>query len=206
MGFRNAPTAHRLRTSPSGPRIEISADNGQQINMFTGDPDEKIPGELYSKLSTGTSTPLDRGSVFLRPPVVGTSMALPGIVISGAGPTRDNSDPGGWVISGDVALTYTSPAAPASAAPRSYVDRLIRRSITAGTTDANGDVAISHGLGLVPGSIQVDLVGTGAAAQFGKLVVNAAPTSTTFSVRLYDTRNGAALNGFAISVAWSVFA
>jgi hypothetical protein len=206
MGFRNAPTAHRLRTSPSGPRIEISADNGQQINMFTGDPDEKIPGELYSKLSTGTSTPLDRGSVFLRPPVVGTSMALPGIVISGAGPTRDNSDPGGWVISGDVALTYSTPASASSAAPRGYVDSRLRRSITSGTTDANGDIAVTHGLGTTPAAVTVDLVGTGAGQQFGKLVLTGTPTSTTFTVRLYDTRNGAALTGFAIQVAWAAYA
>lgn len=70
-----------------------------------------------------------------------------------------------------------------------------------GTTSAAGDVTISHGLGVSPVFALATVQGSANDAIFGKAVVTAW-SATALTVRLFDTRSGAALTGFPTQMGW----
>lgn len=103
MGFRNAPVARKLRTAPSGRRIEIVSTRADQIDFFTGDPQEQLAGELYVGITAGSSSALDRPWLQLLPPVIGVKTFPPAFFCNG--PSRDGTVPGSWSLTGDVTVT-----------------------------------------------------------------------------------------------------
>jgi hypothetical protein len=131
MGFRNAPTVRKLRTAPSGPRIEIGSGNTQQIDLYTGDAQEAPAGQGQVLVDVVENNPggvgKDYGAMLLRTPVIGpgSNFSQAG-VISGRGPTRDGTTGPGWFLHGDVDFDGKlngAPYVPYSKRPRTWEHR-----------------------------------------------------------------------------------
>lgn len=105
MGFRNAPVARKLRTAPSGPRVEITSDNAETVEWFTGHPSEQLPAQAYVAVDGTRHT----GQLFLRPPSL-RPHELPTTYLLLEGTSYDGSPSptvaGGWTIGGQGTVTY----------------------------------------------------------------------------------------------------
>jgi hypothetical protein len=108
MGFRNAPVTRKLRTAPSGPRVEISSEHAETIELFTGDPSEQLPAQAYVAVDGTRHT----GLLFLRPPSLRPNeLAATYLLLEG---TSSDGSPsptvaGGWTLAGPG--TVSSPIA-----------------------------------------------------------------------------------------------
>jgi hypothetical protein len=70
------------------------------------------------------------------------------------------------------------------------------------TTDASGDVTVTHGMGTTPTNVQVTVTGTsGAAVPYIAIVLTDTIGATTFKVRFFDAA-GAAVTTTAVTAMW----
>jgi hypothetical protein len=70
------------------------------------------------------------------------------------------------------------------------------------TTDASGDLTITHGLGVTPSSVQATYGSSGSAQVLAVHTI----TSTTFKIRFRLSNTGAATASAAVVAYWLAFA
>ena len=71
-----------LRTATSGARIEIDSDEAQQIQLFSGDSDEQLPGLIASDVDE-----LAGGFISIRSPQIGVGAAISSLTLD-----KDSAD------------------------------------------------------------------------------------------------------------------
>lgn len=114
-------TGATLQTAKTGARIVIDSVEQDRVHFYSGATAEAAPGRIYGSWTPGeTSSGKDQGSLYLAPPQVGTTVAVPETGISILGQTRDQASRGQIIVTGP--MTVDTPTLPAAAAPKSYVD------------------------------------------------------------------------------------
>lgn len=145
----------------------------------------------------GSSRPVESGSVFIRP--------------NAASPTYIDVTP--WVSweSGETTITvgtWNPPTGPANRSNPAVEERIagiglpsaLKFGATSGTTDANGYLTITHGLGTTPTGAIASSNANNAATMRPDLL-----GATTFRVRAF-TAAGVLVTSTSVDVAWVAFA